>query len=355
MVTRETILFAAQAHRDPVLDRKLGVHFGLRTAPHPSAEGLIAAGQSVVAIVASSADLPEQIGERVLDGIPSVRILAARGSGADAFDAEAARRRGIPILHNPGIASDAVVEWVVGVMPLLYRRFFSKAQAFRAGHWGIRSSLDPQLAGATVGVLGLGEIGTAVARRCRHAYDVRVVTYHPRLTATEATRRGAELLESLDSLMRMADVVVVATPLTPETRGLVTDRQLNLLKPSSVIIDVARGGVVDERALIRAIQESTDRRCSHGCLRGRATFCSTIRYSTSITSSLRRTVQESLSRPAAASPTPPPETSSGLYGASARTDSLTSPAGPLDGSRLETRVFSDSYRGLGTRQYGARR
>jgi D-3-phosphoglycerate dehydrogenase len=255
MVTRETILFAAQAHRDPVLDRKLGVHFGLRTAPHPSAEGLIAAGQSVVAIVASSADLPEQIGERVLDGIPSVRILAARGSGADAFDAEAARRRGIPILHNPGIASDAVVEWVVGVMPLLYRRFFSKAQAFRAGHWGIRSSLDPQLAGATVGVLGLGEIGTAVARRCRHAYDVRVVTYHPRLTATEATRRGAELLESLDSLMRMADVVVVATPLTPETRGLVTDRQLNLLKPSSVIIDVARGGVVDERALIRAIQD----------------------------------------------------------------------------------------------------
>jgi phosphoglycerate dehydrogenase-like enzyme len=246
-VGRPLVLFWAEQHRTPLLDANLREFCDTALVADCSR----ADRSRAVALVASSTGVAEPIGDAGLGELPALVVLASRGAGANCFDIAAATRRGLPVLHNPGVASDAVVEYVLGTLPLVYRQFVAENMALRAGRElrGVR----PQLAGKTVAILGLGAIGRLVAERARAAYGVRITTWHPRHRPDIPD--GVSVVGALDELLSTCDALVVTVPLTAETTGLIGARELALMKPSAVLVNVSRGGVVDEAALTRQLND----------------------------------------------------------------------------------------------------
>jgi (S)-sulfolactate dehydrogenase len=252
-VSPPLVAYLRPEHRTPVLDGLLREHCRtfVPSAPDPATVAREAAG--AVALVASSTGIGEPVGAALLDALPSLAVLVSRGSGADCFDVAAATERGIPVLHNVGVAADAVVEYVLGVLPLLRRGLIARAAALREGRPDDRA-LRPQLAGSTLGIVGFGAIGASVARRAEAAYRTRALVHHPRRTAAELWAAGVEPAASLPDLLARADAVVVAVPLTAETRGLLGAEALRHMRSDAVLVNVSRGGVVDEAALAAALR-----------------------------------------------------------------------------------------------------
>jgi glyoxylate reductase len=188
----------------------------------------------------------DAVDDSVLDRLPSLRLVASYGVGYDNVDAEACRARGVALTNTPGVLDAATADLTVALMLAVRRRVAEGDALVRAGRWGTSWSESPflgrDLSGSTLGILGLGRIGSAVAKRAR-AFDMRVL-FHRRSDAGDANYR------ELDDLLREADVVSVHTPLTPETRGLLSRERLALLRDGATLVNTARGAIVDEGALV---------------------------------------------------------------------------------------------------------
>jgi len=189
----------------------------------------------------------------VLDGQTRLKVIARAGVGVDNIDLPAATRQGIIVSNTPDGNTLSTAEHSIAMMMALCRSIGPASQTMRDGKWDRKSFTGTQLAGKTVGVVGLGRIGIAVAKRCR-GLEMTVLGYDPFMSAEKAAQLGVELYRDLDAMLVQCDLVTVHTPLTDETRGLIGAQRLAAMKKGVRIINCARGGIVDEAALADAIE-----------------------------------------------------------------------------------------------------
>ncbi len=190
---------------------------------------------------------------KLLDAAKRLKVIGRAGVGLDNIDVEAAARRGIVVLNSPAGNVISAAEHTFALMLGLVRRIARADASVRRGEWDRSRFRGIELSGKTLGIVGAGRIGTEVAKRAR-AFGMRVVAYDPYLPPESAATAGIELV-ALDELLRSADIVSIHVPLTRETRHMIGPDQLALMKPSAYLVNVARGGVLDERALARALGE----------------------------------------------------------------------------------------------------
>ncbi len=190
---------------------------------------------------------------RVIEAARRLQVIGRAGVGVDNIDVEAATRRGILVVNAPDGNSIAAAEHTIALMLALARHIPQADASLRARRWERKRFVGTEITGKTLGIIGMGRIGRAVARRAR-GLDMRVLSYDPYVSRSHAERLGVEL-RPLDELLRESDFVTIHVPLTPTTRNLIGERELALLKPSARLINCARGGVVDEKALYQALAE----------------------------------------------------------------------------------------------------
>lgn len=182
----------------------------------------------------------DEIDERVLASAPRLRVVARYGVGVDRVDLEAAHRRGIVVTTTPGANANAVAELTIAFLFALARPFVSGRDALRAGEW--RPLRGVELRGRTLGLVGLGRVGSLVAEKAR-ALGMEVLAYDPHVHGTV----------ELERLQAESEFVSLHAPLTDETRKLVDSAFLSRLRPGAVLVNTARGELVDESALVRAL------------------------------------------------------------------------------------------------------
>jgi lactate dehydrogenase-like 2-hydroxyacid dehydrogenase len=202
-----------------------------------------------VPILAEGRSYP--ITEAVLARFPKLEVIANLGVGYDNIDIAAAARRGIVVTNTPDVLTEETADTAFGLLLCAVRQLPQADAYLRAGHWLTEPfPLSASLRGRTIGILGLGRIGKAIAMRAE-AFGVKVI-YHGR-------RRQADVaypfFASLEEMARVCDILMIATPGGPETHKMVDARILDALGPDGILINIARGTVVDETALIRALQE----------------------------------------------------------------------------------------------------
>jgi phosphoglycerate dehydrogenase-like enzyme len=181
---------------------------------------------------------------------PSLKVIARVGVGSDSIDHDAARRAKVAITITPGMNMSAVADQTLAMMLAITRKVVGQDTNVKAGRWERVGAMTPsELAGKTVGLVGAGAIGQAVAPRVR-AFDARVAFFDPRVDSLA----DAERIETLEQLLERADIVSLHVPLLPETRGLIDARAIARMKAGAVLINTARGGIVDEAALFEALR-----------------------------------------------------------------------------------------------------
>lgn len=200
--------------------------------------------------------LTEKIDGELLDAAGSqLKVVSQMAVGYDNIDVPACTERGIPVGHTPGVLTEATADLTLVLLLGTARRLIPAAEAVKAGQWQTWEPLGfigPDVYGSTVGIIGLGRIGLAVAKRL-HGFDVRLL-YHNRQPKPEAAVIGAELVD-LDTLLAESDFVTLHCPLNSDTKHLINAERLNQMKPTATLINTARGGVVDQAALVDALRE----------------------------------------------------------------------------------------------------
>ena len=203
------------------------------------------------------APVSEAIDGRTLDLLPNLRLVANYGVGYDSIDVEACRARGVAVTNTPGVLDAAVADLTLALILASRRRLVEADRFVRDGRWreGWAGSylVGGDLEAATLGIVGLGSIGTAVARRAR-PFGLRLLyTRRNRLAPAEETELGVEF-RPLDELLAEADVATLHVPLTQETESLIDRRRLARMRDGACLVNTARGAVVDERALIEELE-----------------------------------------------------------------------------------------------------
>lgn len=185
-----------------------------------------------------------------------LEVIGRPGAGVDSVDIGAASRAGIPVVYTPSGPTESVAEHVLCLMLMLAKKISVAAAALRNGDFGIRSRLvGTECRNKTLGIVGMGHIGSRVAEMCLRCLDMRVLAYDPYVSEEQAAPMGVTLCSDLLEVMSQADFVSVHTPLIPQTRGLIGEREIAAMKPTAYLVNTSRGPVVDEEALILALQE----------------------------------------------------------------------------------------------------
>ncbi|MEQ8327609.1 MAG: D-glycerate dehydrogenase, partial [Parvibaculum sp.] len=189
----------------------------------------------------------------------NLRLIAQFGTGVDNIDVESARRRGITVTNTPGVLTEDTADMTMGLMLAVPRRLSEGARYLREHEgqwpgWSPTWMLGRRLTGKRLGIIGMGRIGQAVARRAR-PFGLEI-HYHNRKPANAVIEQELEarFWENLDDMLPRVDIVSVNCPLTPQTFHLLDTRRLKLLKPETYIVNTARGEIIDENALIRALE-----------------------------------------------------------------------------------------------------
>jgi phosphoglycerate dehydrogenase-like enzyme len=184
-----------------------------------------------------------------------LRVVGKHGSGVDNVDVAALTGACVPIANTPGGANaTAVAEGAALLMLMVLRRALELDRAVRAGDYAARYRISGgDLIGRTLGIIGIGNIGTHLARICAAGFGMRVLAYDPLLSAGEVAARGATQVATLGELLAAADVVSLHCPLTPQTHGIIDRAALAQMKPTAVLVNCSRGPTVDPRALHDAL------------------------------------------------------------------------------------------------------
>jgi len=188
-----------------------------------------------------------------LAGNHRLKAIVRAGVGTDNIDKEAATRQGIVVMNTPAGNTLSTAEHAFALILALSRNIASADASLRAHKWDRNKFMGVQLAGKTLGIVGMGRIGQAVAQRAR-AFDMRVIGYDPFLSPDRATELGIELVDSVRGMLPNVDYLTVHTPLTDETRHLVGMKELEILRPGVRLVNCARGGIYDEQALVEGLK-----------------------------------------------------------------------------------------------------
>ena len=193
-----------------------------------------------------------QVNQDLLALAPKLEVVGRAGVGVDNIDIAAATARGIAVLNAPSGNTVSAAELTMALILAVARRIAGADRSVRAGRWDRSSFAGVELRGKTLGLLGAGRIGSEVARRAK-AFGMTVLVHDPYLTETRADELGARLVD-LSAILAESDFLSLHVPLTDQTRGLLGKEQLAALRPGSFLVNVARGGVVDEDALADALE-----------------------------------------------------------------------------------------------------
>ena len=183
---------------------------------------------------------------------PNLRVIALHTSGSDNVDLKEATRRGVLVTNVKGVNAEQCAEFAMGLMLCVVRQIQTGDRAIRAGLWASRTQTSMDIYGATLGVIGLGQIAQAFVKRAQ-AFGMRILVN----TRTEAPALASELgfeYAALDEVLARADIVCLFASLTQETRRMIGARELGLMKRSSFLINIARGELIDQEALVEALR-----------------------------------------------------------------------------------------------------
>lgn len=200
--------------------------------------------------------LTEQIDASLLDRADKLKVIANMAVGYNNIDIDAAKERGVTVTNTPGVLTETTADLTFSLLMATARRIPEASAYLRNGEWKTWSPMQltgQDIHGATLGIIGLGRIGEAVAKRAK-GFDMNVL-YHNRSRNREAEGRLELHYTALHTLLRKSDFVCVLTPFTPETKNIIDKEELDLMKDSAIIINTARGGIVNEKALYQALKE----------------------------------------------------------------------------------------------------
>jgi D-3-phosphoglycerate dehydrogenase len=195
------------------------------------------------------------VSERVIAAAPKLKGIVKYGVGIDAIDIPAAMRRGIPVVNVPEYAEETVAEGAFALMIALARRLPEVGRTMERDGWVWPEQrwLGRDIAGSTVGLVGCGKIGRSMARMAGQGFRAKVLAYSPHSDPDELRAIGVEPVPDLKAMLAASDFVSIHCVLNDETRGLIGKAELACLKPSAVLVNVSRGAIVDEAALVEAV------------------------------------------------------------------------------------------------------
>ncbi len=198
----------------------------------------------------------DSINGTVMDAAPKLKVIANVSAGYNNIDVEAATQRGIKVSNTPGVVTGSTADLAFALMLAISRRLVEMTDIVKNGEWrefGPMEILGHDVHGKTLGIIGMGQIGAAVARRAR-GFDMEVLYYNRHRRPDEA-ECGAEYVEDIPTLLSRSDFVSIHVPMSKETRHLIGARELSCMKPTAILINTARGAVVDQKALYEALKQ----------------------------------------------------------------------------------------------------
>jgi D-3-phosphoglycerate dehydrogenase/(S)-sulfolactate dehydrogenase len=226
--------------------RRAGLEVDVKVGLKPEQLEEIIAGYDALAVRSAT-----KVTAKLLEKAARLRVIGRAGVGVDNVDVPAATRRGIVVMNTPGGSSVTVAELALAMMLALARNVPQATASIKSGKWEKKKFQGHELAGKTLGVVGIGNIGSVVVDRCL-GMKMRVLAYDPFISPDNAAKLGVKLV-SLDELWAEADVISLHVPLTEQTRNLIDAKVLAKIKKGAFLINCARGGLVDEKALADAL------------------------------------------------------------------------------------------------------
>jgi D-3-phosphoglycerate dehydrogenase len=194
------------------------------------------------------------VNDEVLDMAPGVKAIAKMGAGLDTVDIDAATRHDAVVFHTPGANNQAVADHTFALILNVARKIIYCDRSLREKRWEHTQIMGLEIWQKTLGLIGLGAIGRCVALRAR-GFDMKVVAHDPYWPEEFAAQQGVERVE-LDELLKISDVVSIHAPLTPENKGMIDAHALKTMKPSAILINAARGGIVNEADLYQGLKDN---------------------------------------------------------------------------------------------------
>jgi len=195
-----------------------------------------------------------KVTQEVIEASQKLKIIARAGVGVDNFDVEAATEKGIMVVNAPESTSITVAEHTMGIILSLARKISIADKSVKEGKWEKSKFMGSELAGKTLGIIGMGRIGSQVVKRCK-AFDMKILVNDPYITEEVASRLGATIVER-DTLFKESDVITIHVPLTPETKHSIGKAEFDLMKDTACIINCARGGIINEEDLYQALSNN---------------------------------------------------------------------------------------------------
>ena len=202
--------------------------------------------------------LTENIDRALIESASKLKVISTMAVGYNNIDVEAASEKGIVVTHTPGVLTETTADLTFALLMATARRLVEASDVLRKGQWSTWSPLflsGQDIYGSTLGIIGFGSIGQAVARRAK-GFNMEVL-YYNRSRKLDAEKEIGVIYSDVKLLLRKSDFVCILTPLTPETTNLISHNEFALMKSSSVLINTARGGIVDEEALFEALKSGT--------------------------------------------------------------------------------------------------
>jgi D-3-phosphoglycerate dehydrogenase / 2-oxoglutarate reductase len=194
-----------------------------------------------------------KVTQELIDAAPSLKVIGRAGAGLDNVDKEYAESKGIKVINTPTANLLSVAELTLGLALSLLRFIPSADRTTREGLWEKKKFKGTEVSKKTWGIIGFGNVGKLVAGLLK-GFDCRLLAYDPYASKEKAAQLGVELLP-LDTIMAESDIISVHVPLLDSTRGLVGEKELSMMKESAIIINISRGGIIDEAALYKALKE----------------------------------------------------------------------------------------------------
>jgi D-3-phosphoglycerate dehydrogenase len=247
---KEKILITEHIHEKGV--EILRERFNVEYRKNLSAEQLLAEIKDIHGILVRA--LP--ITKEVIEEAKKLMVIARHGAGFDNVDIEAATARGIPVVYAPEAVSLSVAEHAVAVIGALAKRLFPYDRAVREDRFEIRNQFHAEdLSEKVLGIVGLGRIGRLVYEKIRAAFGMHVLVYDPFIPEQRFEQLGVTRCATLKDLLRESNFVTLHVPLNTDTRKIIGDAELALMKPTAFLINISRGDVVDETALVEALKK----------------------------------------------------------------------------------------------------
>jgi D-3-phosphoglycerate dehydrogenase len=243
------VLVAAPIH-ERAIDVLKNAGFEVVYEEYPDEDRLVELVKDADAIIVRS---KPKVTRRVIEAAPRLKVIARAGVGLDNIDLKAAEERGIKVVNSPGASSRSVAELAVGLIFAVARKIAFADRKMREGVWAKKQCMGVELEGKTIGVIGFGRIGYQVAK-IANALGMRVLLYDPYPNEERAKEVGGKFAD-LETLLRESDVVTLHVPLVDATYHMINEERLKLMKPTAILINAARGAVVDTNALVKALQE----------------------------------------------------------------------------------------------------